>query len=461
MPSFVSFFKKAFSLNTQSLSYFRIGIWVILIFDLCRRMFFFDALFLDHGIMPIDLLLNRHNDSAFWSLYTIIKAQRWTILMLVMHWVVVICYTLWWKTKEMAVLVWIFTCSLYGRNPMILNGWDTLMRVGLFWAMFLPVWDHYSLDAKQKIWTWQWKQSKNIWNVATTWMIVQLLCVYIFSFIMKTDPIWNQQFTAIYYALSLDAFRTPLWDFLYTQPGLMKFFTAVTYFIEWYGALLLFIPRKSTQMRKWAILLFILFHLWLASSMHLGPFPFIAIVYWIALWHPRPWKKISYHNTLHPLVEWWLVLVLWLIICWNIRTTDFEHHAKRFPRTVNRIVFTARVEQSWSMFSPYPFRDDGWYVITGTDIYWNDRVVNKELPWIQYGEKWWTDRSYSSELRHKYYSNMRKKKNSYLRVPFLERACTTLPDIKRLSMDYTREFTLPDYEHKPHETINLATLTCR
>jgi hypothetical protein len=33
------------------------------------------------------------------------------------------------------------------RNPYILSGGDVLLRVVVFWAMFLPLGDRYSLDA--------------------------------------------------------------------------------------------------------------------------------------------------------------------------------------------------------------------------------------------------------------------------------------------------------------------------
>lgn len=459
MVTLFAFIKKVFSLHTRSLSWLRIWLWVLLLFDLIRRTVYFDALILETGLVPFDLMYDHNTEAAFWSVYMFLKAQRRTILMFVVHWIVVICFIAGWKTKEMSILVRIFSASLYGRNSLVINGGDTLMRVILFWCMFLPLGEHYSIDAKQKTGKREGTQWDTIWNIATIGFIVQLLSVYVFTFLMKTDPIWTEEFTAIYYALSLDAFRTTLGDRLYTMPNMMYWLTALVYIFEWYGALLLFVPWCNHQRRKVSIILFIAFHLWLMSTMHLGPFPFIAIVCRLALWPSgsEPSKRYGNNNVL---LNGFLVTVIALSMCWNIRTLDFDYHQKRFPRTVNNIVFALRIEQSWSMFAPYPFKDDGWYTFTATDDKGIKRIINKELPGISYDEKGLPDRSYTSEIRNKYYSNMRSKKYSYVRMPFLNYACKTIPGISHIRMDFVREYTLPNYEYKPHETVRLATITC-
>jgi hypothetical protein len=49
-------------------------------------------------------------------------------------------------TKTASFLTWILTLSLHNRNYLVLHGGDVLQRVILFYALFLPLGDCYSID---------------------------------------------------------------------------------------------------------------------------------------------------------------------------------------------------------------------------------------------------------------------------------------------------------------------------
>lgn len=53
-------------------------------------------------------------------------------------------------------------------------------------------------------------------------VVVQMICLYVFSFLHKSDDVWRKDFTAAYYALRLDFFRRPLGDLLLHYPALLK-----------------------------------------------------------------------------------------------------------------------------------------------------------------------------------------------------------------------------------------------
>src|SRR5207302_9988395 len=118
--------------------------------------------------------------------------------------------------------------SLHNRNPMILQGGDVLLRMLLFWGMFLPLGVRYSLDALLKPSTLA-PQATRVFSVATVAMLLQVAFMYWFSVFLITDPVWFGDYTAIYYALSLDHLVTPLGNSLLLSLQLFKVFPFVSF----------------------------------------------------------------------------------------------------------------------------------------------------------------------------------------------------------------------------------------
>lgn len=52
------------------------------------------------------------------------------------------------------------------------------------------------------------------------------------------------------------------------------------------------------------------------------------------------------------------------VLFWNVTTVEEEVSGNAL---YNTFMTTLRLDQNWGMFSPYPFRDDGWYVIPAND----------------------------------------------------------------------------------------------
>lgn len=51
------------------------------------------------------------------------------------------------KTRASNILLWLLVLSLHNRNVLILNSGDDLLRMLLFWSIFMPVGDRFSLDS--------------------------------------------------------------------------------------------------------------------------------------------------------------------------------------------------------------------------------------------------------------------------------------------------------------------------
>ncbi len=458
------YLKSIFSLDTKALSVFRILFALLVLVDIWTRLYSFDAFLGSSSIMPLDILLEHHYEETFWSPYAITENIWITLALIAWEIFAAVCLLIWRKTRYAIIAVWFFIASVHANNPMILNWWDTVMRLILFWAMFLPLHHRYSIDSKN---IKNKDKPTHILSMWSAWFICQLFIIYIFSFLIKDHPSRASDFDATYLALSLDSFRTWLWDILYTKYEFLKFMTWFVYLLEWWGWIFFLVPWKNNVFRTWILGIYCLFHIWLWTTMYLWLFPWIMIWTLIAL---LPWHHLEVEETknkrdtsMHIWTQVFLACVLIYIICWNIRTLDFDKHSQRFPYEINRIWFTLRIEQHWNMFAPFPTRDDWWFEIIWMQNNWDDILINSPRIWIQYWKNpWANDRHYTNEKRHKIYSNMRIKSWIYMREPFLKWVCTRIEnqDISRLDMYFIKERTLDNYETKDTERVHLARAEC-
>ena len=439
---FLTYIKRLFSLDSRALAIGRILLWSILIRDIVVQIVFLEAFHTDVWVMPLSTLLADYPDENVWSIFSISNNYRYQLTLMIIYLCACIMFTIGRRSHESAVIVWIFTIAMHAHNPLILNGWDTVIRLMLFRNMFLPIGWSWSVDSIRKrtpdteMW-WDrekapllggeglgWGWHIQIFSIATVWYIIQLCIIYIISAELKNHPIWASEFSATYYALSLDMFRTTIWWRLYQYPWAMKFLTAYSFQLEALGVWFLLIPWKQHRWRFLVVILFIAFHLWLWLTMRLYNFPRIMFAYWIALVPSEVWEwvanaLVNSHSPSVPLFEgeassqeinadqsslakspsqralasensvdpaWkglgessiattihihrfpfitslFLIIAIGYCFMRNLRTTDFDRRDDYFPYEINKFWFLARRDQYRNMFAPFPFTDDGWSVI--------------------------------------------------------------------------------------------------
>jgi len=47
---------------------------------------------------------------------------------------------------------------------------------------------------------------------------------------------------------------------------------------------------------------------------------------------------------------------------WNLRALDFPTYGRFLPQSLNWVGFATRTDQTWDMFSPFPLKEDGWFL---------------------------------------------------------------------------------------------------
>jgi hypothetical protein len=168
-----------------------------------------------------------------------------------------------------------------------------LLRLLLFWAMFLPLGAYWSIDrARAEI----PRLSPRFLSVATVGLFMQIAFVYWFTAALKSGPEWRVDGTALYYALSLDQIVTPFGHYLLNFPRLLEVMTFGTFGLEAFGPLLLFCPIFTGPVRTAIVLAFMSLHFGIWLTMDIGIFPWISAFCMVCFLPGWFWDRAS---TLH------------------------------------------------------------------------------------------------------------------------------------------------------------------
>lgn len=267
-----------FGIDLRTLALFRAVLASVLLFDLLRRFCDLSALYSDSGLMPRSWLVQI--DSPWHLSGYLINGSTWFAgLLLSVQALAALALLLGVRTRLATIISWLMWGWLCNRNSLVLIGGDLLMACLLFWACFLPTAARWSVDAALSPQAPPRDHRHLSW--ASAGLLLQVMSVYFFSAIMKDGVEWTRDYTAVYYALSLDRFATPLGQWLLDFPELLKALTLYVWWLELLGPpLILLAPllgaRLGTPLRALLMLAFMAMHLGFLLCLELGHFPFVS-----------------------------------------------------------------------------------------------------------------------------------------------------------------------------------------
>jgi Vitamin K-dependent gamma-carboxylase len=277
--------REFFSLDVRSLALFRIGLGLAVICDSLDRLPDLRAHYSDAGIVPrADMFPGATLSLHFYSGDVWLSALL-TALTILFGIGLLIGY----RTPIMTFLAWWLTISVHARLDAVMQGGDVLLRMLLFWGMFLPLGACYSLDASEPD---RRPRSPRVLSPASVALIAQICIVYWFAAAWKWDPVWRSEGTAVYLALQVDYFVTRLGKLVGSFPAICQVLTYSSLYLETLGPVMLFLPFAPSLFRVLTIAAFILFHAGLAISLELGNFPFVCMVAWLALLPTDFWERL-------------------------------------------------------------------------------------------------------------------------------------------------------------------------
>ena len=478
--------RRPFVLDLRALALLRIATAAMVLLDLAIRSTDLEAHYANMGVLPLPALLEHawspyqfslHAASGLWQAQAVLFAVAAGLAGALL---------VGYHTRLATVASWVLLVSLQNRNPLIGQGGDDVLRMLLFWGIFLP-WG--------RVWSWDARAQPapgrlDYFSAATVAYIVQLALLYWCTALLKNGPEWTQTGTALYYAFSLDQLLLPGGRLLYPYPELLRGLTFATYYTELLLPFALFLPVGVAGWRLLVVGVLFGFHLGIGLTLYVGLFflinmasvlgllPSVALD-WLARrgatpvarmrrWRPRlptwqlPWR-LRLERTREPSVgsqrlvcavrETGVAVVLAYVCWWNLDDVAVLRPAGRLMASpVRWFGYLFRVDQHWGMFAPTVFKDDGWYILEGTTANGRQLDLNRNGAPVRYAKPVAVVALFKNDRWRKYSENYLFVNNAWMRpyyCNYLLRIWHENPlhvPLKHLSVVYMKEVSLPDYQ---------------
>jgi hypothetical protein len=314
---------RRFGIDPRALAAFRIATGLLLFADLLLRARYLRAFYTDAGVLPRSVLAELYPGFARLSLHALSGSAAVQALLFAVAGAAALALAVGYRTRTATVVSWLLLVSLHARNPVVLNGGDSMLQRLLFWSMFLPLGARWSVDAvradhgdddaapaaratdagsegratdaapaaREDDTAPAAREDdvaggRRVVGVATAALLVQVVTVYVVNAVFKLRGEAWPAGEAVRYVFSLEQFTVLLGDALAGSPELL---TAITW--TWL-ALLISSPLLlafAGRLRTVHAALFAGMHLGMALTMRLGLFPIISAVAFLPFLPPSVW----------------------------------------------------------------------------------------------------------------------------------------------------------------------------
>jgi len=403
------FFKRElFSIDLRALAVFRIVLGFNIIYNLLfYRIPFINPFYGENEFLDKGFVLENYGE--LFSILNYCTSYSSVLFFFILVLVLAVLFTIGLRSKIISVLLFITFSSIVSKNPFTVHGVEFLIEVSLFWSIFLPINQRYSIN---------WPKSKTkklpVKNLASFGFLFQIALIYFTSFFSKTSEFWQQGF--IVEALTDDRMHAVLLsDWIKSMPTLAMVLTYATLLFELLIPLLIFSPWRKSICRFIAAILIVIVHFGLASMLNVGPFHWITLCFALVLLPTSFWDKIQ-RKTVESKVKkskkrkekptanllqriggiarsGFLVIILLVIFQKNVKIWGEYGYGNdvwsKFPiiqplvgMELPRIpTFIGILEQPWRLFAPGPFEDMGCFLLVGTtgDNSYTELISNKPL----------------------------------------------------------------------------------
>lgn len=365
--------QRVFGMDVRSLAIFRIFLGLTVLLDVLLRYPDAEAFYSDRGLF--DRAANQQFLRDFWPLGWEWCNWSWNWLSGSTAWqqglfgleaFAAICLLLGCWTRLATFVVWMLVASQQLRNPLVVTSGDTLLKLMLFWSMFLPLDRVWSVSA--------WRRQAGPANVAT-WhvsiasagFILQVLLMYFFTGVAKFNDIWFGG-QAMDYVLRLELYITDFGRWMLGFPLLLKWASWGTLLIELVGIWLLLCPWGNSGWRLFNLLAFWGLHLGIALCMSIGLFPLICLIAWLPLLPREAWTAVPIPRPESGKLSEWqrgcliagavlIAATLWV----NLSNLSHGPFSRTLPRILGAVVRTLGLDQHFQMFG-IPPNQSPWFV---------------------------------------------------------------------------------------------------
>jgi len=274
--------------------------------------------FSETGVAPRQALLGSLVRPNRFSVYDVAGPPWLLLLLFVLTLVSVLCFTVGFQSRVASVTTFFLVCGLHERDLMLFDGSDNVIRVLLFWMMFMPTGARYSVDAALRN-ARGWPLITHATALPMRMGQLQIAWIYGNTAIHKWGGAAWHNGNALRIALGLDhLFTRPLGKFLFNYPAITRFGTHAALVTEIAFLPLVFLPVwKPKRVEAWletqgpakqrlvglffqptykalAIIGGVMLHVGIALTMSVGNFSYIMISSYVLLFEPE-WADAVVH----------------------------------------------------------------------------------------------------------------------------------------------------------------------
>ncbi|WP_254425860.1 HTTM domain-containing protein [Haloprofundus sp. MHR1] len=271
-----------FGIDTRALAAFRISLGLLLVADLALRARYLEAFYTDAGVLPRALLYDLYPTLSQLSVHTLSGSLWVQALLFLFAGLCGLALLLGYHTRTALLLSFLLLVSLHARNPGVLNGGDSVLRRLLFWGLFLPLGERWSVDALRRVETPRERAA----TLASAALLVQVVLVYAVNAVFKLrGDLWLDG-EAVRYVLSLQQFTILLGDTLAQFPALLHAFDLLWLGLVVASPLLLVLTGR---LRTLLVLAFAGMHVGMLLTMRIGLFPLVSVTALLVFLPPSVW----------------------------------------------------------------------------------------------------------------------------------------------------------------------------
>jgi hypothetical protein len=490
-------------IDLRALAAFRIALGLLVIGDLIKLSFDLTDFYTDYGVLPRTALYSDYSDPC--TIHAI-TGEPWGIaLIFVGTAVVALALIVGYRTRIATFVSWLLLLSLHARNPMILNGGDILFRMLLFWGIFLPLGERWSLDARRID-----RDRTTVANAATMALLLQMILLYVTNAMHKSNGEMWMNGEAVVYIFSLEQFTVRLGPHLAGHYTLLRAFTYAWISLVILSPLLLLLTGYA---RALFATLFVGMHLGMMATMRLGPFPLIVVAGFIPFYQTAIWDLLSARASDLGLTDtldglWERLQTAWpdlpgpaavalaapapaildgdgpdlseicersrvvfttilpyifivLVVLSNAQSVGYG----AVPDRAEPVMDATGTEQSWRMFAPEPLQNDGWFVVPGELEDGTRADILQEEEELRWNGANRIDQMYPSHRWRKYLSNVRGASNENHRSYVANYLCESWnrnhdTKVESLTIWYVSQPSQPYENSEPTHEIHLQDYDC-
>lgn len=241
-----------------------------------RSLAFF---YTDAGVLPRSVLFARYPITSTLSLHAWFGGGWWITLLFVAAGVAALALALGYRTRVAAVCSLFLLVSLHARNPLMLNGGDSLLRRTLLWGLFVPLGTGLTLEGRTRC-----------RHPAAIGLLLQPIVLYVVNAVIKLRGSAWPSGRAVRMVFSIESLTVLLGERLAAHPQLLGGLGAAWVVLLCCSPLLVL----TTGSRRTAVVaVFAAAHTGMAFTLGVGLFPVISLAALLPYLPPAVWESIE------------------------------------------------------------------------------------------------------------------------------------------------------------------------